>query len=613
MPIDPQTLLSAAMSNMRHALIAPNVLENSYDLEERKQIWKNCGIESSLVVLADLASLLDFAAETSSQHEAEIAWLRKIDSGLSWQIMDLLSKPNHGLLSQGVLVQCFKEIVQFGAEVGAAIDSDNLIRIVLGINYEHSMVPRHPSLDNITEVSKKTLWQVAEYLEGLGQEAIDSERAEWMLDEIATLAFERVDSMLVLLAESHDTWRRPWPSDTGSGAAGRSPADVFKNAFGLELDDLLAAGLLILDEARSGSVVFEHDALVRLGASPAAIAFIDKNMAADVKYLKKELGKQQSSYEVHHWLRYTLQRFTFVRLSGGQLLLFKPQFFKVRMFGGLLFWDVFSKLGGPKSSSAQQFDSAMAHVFEIRIGEELKRMAASVTDIAPPHCIHEVELREVLRTGKDTSSTCDWVVAAPSACIVVDANNRQLHQPFAERTGSVEEFRKDIGVNLVGDVPEAEGKNTKFQQLASTIAGLRRTGGIEGKFEIDPSAVFVPLVAVPDVGLPYTEFVDYEVISRARSIPELVTENVAPPALIRASEIHLLTGLVEQCRVNPFEILRQWREQVRDSAMPIGLQQFIAMVKGIPISPIDKRYVSLADRVQAQLRQKTADRRSTQV
>jgi hypothetical protein len=593
------------------ALIAPNVLEDKFDLPQRKSIWSNCAIEPSLALLSTIGSRLDFAAENNQNNQAESDWLGEVGSGLSLRVSQLVSRPNHGLFSQRAIVQCLKEVIEFGSPGRThGIDPDNLIRVVLGINYEHHLMPRHPEISDITEVNLEAMRRVEDYFDKIGQDGVDAERAEWMMDEIATRAFERVDSIRALLAQTHDNWRRPWPADTAGPVVGESPADAFCDAMGFDLDDLLALGLQILDRAESGETVFQPEALIAAGADAAAVTFLQNNMSASIPVLKKDLARQNKRHEITQWLRYTLQRFTFVQMHDGGLLLIKPQFFKVRVFGGLIFWDVFTKLGGPDSINAVQFESAMAHVFEIRVGEEFKRMSAAAVPIDSAVCVHETELRRILRTSKNKPSTCDWAIASDSACIVVDANNRPLHQPFAERTGTVEEFRKDIGLNLIGDVPEAEGKNTKFQQLAATISGLRRTGGIPGKFVVDSGTEFVPLVAVPDAGLPYTEFVDHEVISRSKSIPELVTENVLPPALIKLSDIHLLTGLVEQCRTNPFKILRNWRKAVRESPIPIGLAEFILLVEGIPVAPIDKRYLALASRVRQQLEQRNAQRRA---
>ncbi|MFI7193997.1 hypothetical protein ACIBQ0_30065 [Nocardia nova] len=56
---------------------------------------------------------------------------------------------------------------------------------------------------------------------------------------------------------------------------------------------------------------------------------------------------------------------------------------------------------------------------------------------------------------------------------------------------TAEEFKRDLGLNLLGDAPGAG--HTKFMQLAATINGLRDTGGVPGRFTIDERTNFVPV------------------------------------------------------------------------------------------------------------------------
>jgi hypothetical protein len=109
-------------------------------------------------------------------------------------------------------------------------------------------------------------------------------------------------------------------------------------------------------------------------------------------------------------------------------------------------------------------------------------------------------LARALRVGDNRPSTCDWVVSSGRIVLTIDANNRVLHQPFAERTGTVEEFRNDIGHNLIGDV--ADSGKTKLDQLASTIAPLCGKGGLPGRFEVADVTLYLPLVAVRTLAFP---------------------------------------------------------------------------------------------------------------
>jgi hypothetical protein len=196
---------------------------------------------------------------------------------------------------------------------------------------------------------------------------------------------------------------------------------------------------------------------------------------------------------------------------------------------------------------------------------------------------------------------CDWVLSSGRLVVAVDANNRVLHQPFAERTGTVEELRTDIGHNLIGDVPDSG--TTKFGQLASAIGLLRDRGGLPGRFGVTDQTLYIPLVAVPDAGLPYTEFVDYEVVSRARQVPGLQTRNVLPPAIIALLELHMLHGIAEFYNRSPVEILAMWRQAVAAGPLPIMLESFLPSI-GITARPMNTRLLSLSQRVRSTLEQR---------
>ncbi len=55
--------------------------------------------------------------------------------------------------------------------------------------------------------------------------------------------------------------------------------------------------------------------------------------------------------------------------------------------------------------------------------------------------VHEKELQQKLQRGENLPSVCDWVFSSGNHVLAIEANNRVLHHPFAERTRTVEEFR----------------------------------------------------------------------------------------------------------------------------------------------------------------------------
>ncbi|MCV7129800.1 MULTISPECIES: hypothetical protein [Mycolicibacterium] len=588
----------AAGLQQPRTLVASRLGFSELDREQRGQRLAGFGRDASLCAVGALHSAIDFATVEGTRPAVELAWLSDIDGQPAATARSEVQQGN-SCFSGRALIQLVKEIVEHcSPDGGPPLLEGELLHVVASINAEHDRPRRLAGLPAIDDVDPESLQRVQEYFAALGQDAIDVERGEMMVDEVASASFERVESLIASIAATHDTWRRNWPAPMPVPVDTHSPAEAFTAAFGVQFDDLLAAGLLILDLAADGVVAFTDDDLISRGASADAVQFVREYMSIDVTKLRREVIRERRRVAETQWLRYTFQRFPFVRLGDGRLLLVKSQFGIQRFFGGLLYWEVWSKLGGPQAQAANDFQRAMAHVFEQRVGEVIKRIAASPALNGAATVANEDELVRALRTGANRPSTCDWVLASGRLVVTIDANNRVLHQPFAERTGSLEEFRNDIGHNLIGDV--ADSGKTKLDQLASTIALLRAKGGLSGRFDVADDTLWVPLVAVPDGGLPYTALVDYEVVTRARTIDGLLTRNVLPPAIVSLSDLHLLHGVAEHYNRSPIELLALWRQTVAAGPLPITLQDFMPAV-GIVARPFNRRLLALGQRVRDEL------------
>lgn len=86
--------------------------------------------------------------------------------------------------------------------------------------------------------------------------------------------------------------------------------------------------------------------MTSLRAVPEAVRLVEELMAVDVSTLRRDVTRERKRSEETQWLRYTFQRFPLIRMSDGRLLLLKAQFGIERFFEGLLYWELWSKLGG---------------------------------------------------------------------------------------------------------------------------------------------------------------------------------------------------------------------------------------------------------------------------
>jgi hypothetical protein len=358
-------------------LVASRLGLPDLDREGRGRRLGLFGREVSLEKIAALHAAIDFATLDGTRSSVELEWLEGLEGEQALTARGMVQQGN-SCFSARALVQLVKEIIEFGdADSDVVITDIDLLHVVTAIHTEHDRPRRLAGLPAIDDVDAASLQRVMEYFESLGQESIDAERGEMMVDEVASASFERVDSLIGSIAATHDIWRRQWPASMPVPVVGRSPAKAFTAAFGVDFDDLLSVGLLILDLAAEGVVAFTSEDLTSRGASRNAVQFVHDLMAIDVRKLRREVIKERKRAEKSQWLRYTFQRFPFIRLTDDRLLLAKAQFGIQRFFGGLLYWEAWSKLGGAEAQAANDFQRAMAHVFEYRVGEVLKRIVAS--------------------------------------------------------------------------------------------------------------------------------------------------------------------------------------------------------------------------------------------
>ena len=278
-----------------------------------------------------------------------------------------------------------------------------------------------PEIDDVGPESLKT---ITEYFEAQGQDFIDTERGELMVDEVASASFERPESLIASLATTHDTWRRPWPPAVPVPVVGRSPAVALHSCISRRSSSMMCWLWSATATAKDGTVAFTHDELTSRGWPRQRSDSIDELMAFDIDQLRRDVIRERTRHEETQWLRYTFQRFPFVRMTDGRLLLLKAQFGIQRFFGGLLYWELWSKLGGPASKAANDFQRAMADVFEQRVGEVLKRIGATPAMGGATVVAHEYELARLLKKDDQLPSMCDWVLSSGRLVVAVDANNR---------------------------------------------------------------------------------------------------------------------------------------------------------------------------------------------
>jgi hypothetical protein len=182
--------------------------------------------------------------------------------------------------------------------------------------------------------------------------------------------------------------------------------------------------------------------------------------------------------------------------------------------------------------------------------------------------ITEEQMQQAWSRGGQTPSVCDWVLVDGRFCLVVDATNHWLDAKAAQGFADAEDYRSDIEDTFV---------NKKFLQLKSTIEHLIKNGWEGCTF--DSSTVFVPLVIVPNAGIPSNVLADVDIKLRAHSVLGQLGRPVTSPGILTYRELQVFEGVCEHRAPAKFvQMLAQWRGLCTNS-MPIRPDIFLDLIR----------------------------------
>jgi hypothetical protein len=115
--------------------------------------------------------------------------------------------------------------------------------------------------------------------------------------------------------------------------------------------------------------------------------------------------------------------------------------------------------------------------------------------------------------------------------------------------------------------------NNNFLQLKSTIELLAKNGW--GGCDFDDQTIYVPLVIVPNAGIPATVLSDVDFKLRSHSALGELGKVVTSPGILIYRELQVFEGLSEHRVPRSFvEVLARWRLECTKS-MPIRPQTFL--------------------------------------
>jgi hypothetical protein len=231
--------------------------------------------------------------------------------------------------------------------------------------------------------------------------------------------------------------------------------------------------------------------------------------------------------------RYTFSQFPLLEFGPRRVHPPVPGMGFDRFCGPQLYRETFAGFGFEKDERGEQFSQAMNYVFEANVGSVFQR----VVNRAKPNAITlitEEQMQQAWKLGK-VHHRC--VTGRSFRAGIVCLSMRQITGSTKKRAqgfADAEEYQVDVEDTFV---------NKKFNQLKSTIELLGKHGW-EGR-TFNAETIYVPLVVVPNSGIPATVFADIDMKMRGHPVLGQLGKNVTSPGILIWHELQVFEGLCE--------------------------------------------------------------------
>lgn len=526
----------------------------------RRDRWARSSLAPTLERVSRLIADLDLSAITSRDDAVTLSFLGGVTAEARSQALAQLHSGNVVLHPLPLLLAA-KEIIEYADATSEITDTevvsdDELLAMLLTIAAEANEAST-PSrgVDFDTALAKMTVDRVAQ----------------------ASLLFS--DPLEFLTTSTASTWQRSWSTRTASKTLtdlAESPKSQWQRITGVALDDFLSLGWLFYNLWRNENFTrVDARFFSELKIPPKAVEFLIEHCTLPLADMRELLARQRGS-GASLWTRYKLQQYPFVRLDDGTLLPVRFQFVIQRIFGDHLYLESQALLRQHDPKQADHYAAAMRDIFEERVGEVLARICTYDTSGATV-LVEEKAMKQAWRSNKSkVPQICDFALFRSHGCVLVDANMRNLPQPFSEGSGTFETLQDEIRTRFT---------TTKFGQLISTVDLFQDRGWNKLTTKVTARTQFVPLVVVPDAGIPSDITTENLIYTHAAPAVHRFNDNpnfyrVYVPSIVTWRDLLMLDGLAER-GVDIIGLLKRWRNidplgaQFGREPLPVPLREYV--------------------------------------
>ncbi len=500
---------------------------------QRRESLSNINLFDALETVARLQGRWDIAITTTQRPDIVEAEFLAAGTGEACRLARKRVIDHRDMLvSPRATAQLQREIIENAsvADTAEPIDRNTLVHILLSITSEQNSNPAFagdvPTSEEIAkferEMPKTSMTELLEYAQ------------KFIPDEVASNLYNMPSMYEMVLSNTYDLWFAPWAERSKTTGLGATPAEAFKTATGVELLDLLRLGHRIVKRSKANHQVrFTRDELVADGASVEAIDYLIAHMALSLEGYKEALDADRQAGDIAHQ-RFTFTQFPFIAVDQNTIVMVRHQWAMERLCGATLYHEAWHHLATQSSALGNRFKTAMNDAFEVFVGGILHRIASKGKGIQK--LVDEADMQSAWAKHKDKMpSMCDWMMLGEGHCVVLDATNHAVKADAAQGLATFDEYAADI------DKIYIEGK---FKQLLSTIDLAKEHGGWDGEV-VNEDTNFVPLVVIPDTGVPSGIITNVDITERGRKVFQHLQPHVYPAGLMTVADVQLLEGLAD--------------------------------------------------------------------
>lgn len=558
---------------------------------QRRELLSGADLFEVLETVARLQGRWDVAFTTTQRPDlVEAEFLREGKGEACRRARKRVVEHHDLLISPRATAQLQREIIEYASvdETAESIDRNTLTHVLLSITSEQNSSPEFagdvPTPDEIATLERE--------IPNMGLDEMLEYAKKLIPYEVASNLYNMPSKYEMVLSNTHDLWFAPWAEKSKATGLGATPAEAFKIGTGVELLELLRLGHRIVKRSSGDHQVrFTRDELVSDGVSDAAIDYLIKHMALTLEGYRKALAADREAGDIAHQ-RFTFTQYPFIALDADTIIMIRHQWAMERLCGQTLYHEAWYALSSQSSGLGNRFKNAMNDAFEVFVGGILHRTAKKSKGIQK--IVDESDMQVAWKEKKgETPSVCDWILLGEGHCVVIDATNHAVKADAAQGLATFEEYAADI------DKIYVEGK---FKQLLSTIDLAKKHGGWDDEV-VDGDTNYVPLVVLPDTGVPTGIITNFDIIERGRKLFGHLQPHVYPPGLITVSDVQLLEGMADFALSLPrgpgddrnmMKLLAGWRHAVisqGDSSLQIFLHR-----RGFPL-PLSKHILGNSRKV----------------